>query len=83
MEYMEYKHSDLQASNRIEEALYGAVGTSDCHKVGIWGGCGLECWVYQDGRCTESEELLENNCETDEDRENHRMLYPKKEGGNT
>lgn len=63
-------------SNRIEEALYGRVGTSDCHKVGIMGGCGLDCWVYNDGRCTEPDEMT---FETEEDRENHERLYGKED----
>ncbi len=50
----------LKFSNRFEEAMYGAVGTSDCHKVGIWGGCGVDCWVYQEGRCPEPDEIKED-----------------------
>lgn len=46
--------------NLLEEALYGMVGTSDCHKVGIWGGCGVDCWVYQEGRCPEPDEIKED-----------------------
>ncbi|WP_214630008.1 hypothetical protein [Paenibacillus agaridevorans] len=65
---------DLKVSNRIEEAMYGAVGTSDCHKVGIWGGCGLDCWVYNEGRCPEPDEML-GIIETDEDKEHHKKLY--------
>lgn len=47
------------ASNRIEEALFGRVGVPDCYKVGMWGGCGVDCWVYQDGRCPEPDEIAE------------------------
>jgi hypothetical protein len=65
---------ERELSNRFEEALYGRVGTSDCHKVGIWGGCGLDCWVYQDGRCPEPDEMT---FETEEDRMHHEQLYPK------
>lgn len=31
--------------NRVEESLYGMVGTTDIHKVGMMGGCGIDCWV--------------------------------------
>ncbi|WP_042165563.1 BC1872 family protein [Paenibacillus gorillae] len=65
--------------NHLEEAMYGIVGTTDCHKVGIWGGCGLDCWVYLERRCPEPVEILENKVETDEDRELHERLY----GGGT
>ncbi|MGM0837738.1 MAG: hypothetical protein ACQEV7_16405 [Bacillota bacterium] len=43
----------------IEEQLYGAIGTDDCHKVGIMGGCGVSCWVYKEGRCPIPEEITE------------------------
>lgn len=62
----------LADSNRFEEQFYGAIGTSDCHKVGITGGCGLECHVYLDGKCGEPDEM---KLETDEDRELHKELY--------
>lgn len=51
--------TDIPVHIRIEEGLYGAVGTSDCHKVGIMGGCGPDCWVYQDGRCPIPDEIKE------------------------
>ena len=44
---------------RIEEALFGRVGTDDCHKVGIMGGCGSKCWVYKESRCPEPEGIEE------------------------
>lgn len=51
------------------------VGTSDCHKVGIMGGCGLGCWVYQQGRCPEPDEMT---FQTIEDEENHKTIYGTK-----
>lgn len=66
-------------SNRLEEGLFGRVGTSDCHKVGIMGGCGLDCWVYQEGRCGEPDEMTDR-FETDDDAENHYRLYRREEG---
>lgn len=64
-----------EEENRIfEEKLYGAVGTDDCHKVGIMGGCGLECCVYQEGRCPVPAELADE-IETEEEKEEHEELY--------
>lgn len=65
---------ERRETNRIEEALYGAIGTSDCHKVGIWGGCGLECWVYIEGRCPEPDEMLPR-IEDESDLDFHHSLY--------
>lgn len=33
-------------------------GTDECFNVGISGGCGLSCYVYQEGRCPIPEEML-------------------------
>lgn len=76
---MKLRHSeviDLNAkeSRIFEEKIYGAIGTSDCHKVGIMGGCGLDCWVYQKGKCPVPDEMI-SRFETEEDRENHSELY--------
>lgn len=38
------------------------------------GGCGLECFVYLEGRCTEPDEMIER-LETQEDKEVHERLY--------
>lgn len=64
----EYSEPD----NRIEEALYGRVGTTDCHKVGIMGGCGLNCFVYREGRCEVPEEM---GLEHSDDIDFHNSLY--------
>ncbi|WP_429842756.1 hypothetical protein [Brevibacillus sp. FIR094] len=61
--------------NHLEEAFYGMVDTTDCHKVGIMGGCGIDCWVYQRGRCPEPDEMV---LETEEDKQNHKRLYLSK-----
>ena len=52
------------------------VGTSECFNVGISGGCGLDCFVYQKGECTEPEEFLDNKKLTTEEIETHHDLYP-------
>lgn len=59
---------------KFEEAMYGAVGTSECHQIGISGGCGLECSVYLEGRCEEHEEMLPH-IETEEDKQEYKELY--------
>ena len=70
--------NDIPFHIRFEEAMYGAVGTSDCHQVGIMGGCGLDCWVYQDGRCGEPDEVIEGI--TDQETiDEHYKMYKKEE----
>lgn len=54
------------------------VGTDDCFNVGISGGCGTQCFVYQEGRCTEPDEMLPGL--TEEELKIHFELYPKKDG---
>lgn len=71
---MEDDRFDFEISVRVEESAYGKLGTDDCHQVGIWGGCGLNCWVYQEGRCKEPDEMIPR-FETEEDREFHMNLY--------
>lgn len=34
------------------------VGTSGCFNVGISGGCGKDCYVYQSGKCPEPDEIV-------------------------
>lgn len=68
-------NDDFRSSVKIEEALFGAIGTSDCHKVGIMGGCGLDCLVYREGKCPEPDEMVDR-FECDEDKNNHDLLYP-------
>ena len=34
------------------------VGTSECFNVGISGGCGVDCFVYQKGECDEPQEMI-------------------------
>ena len=60
------------------------VGTSDCFNVGISGGCGPECFVYQDGRCKIADELIdiENISKynmTAYQIHEHYQIYPEKE----
>lgn len=38
-------------ANALYRSGYYPAGVSDCFSVGISGGCGVHCWVYQEGRC--------------------------------
>lgn len=55
------------------------VGLDGCFTVGISGGCGVNCFVYQDGECTEPEEFIENKYKemTDEEIKQFKELYPQ------
>ena len=35
------------------------VGTSNCFNVGISGGCGPKCFIYQTGECEVADEMVE------------------------
>lgn len=50
---------DTKLSIHIQESLYGSLSGDDCHRVGIMGGCGVDCWVYQEGRCPVPGEIEE------------------------
>jgi len=54
------------------------VGTSGCFNVGISGGCGPECFVYQNGECDVPEEMVEHigTKYIDWTIEQHREIYP-------
>lgn len=69
-------NNERKLSVNLEESFYGAIGTDDCHKVGIMGGCGLECWVYLEGRCEVANEMI-NRLVTQEDKELHNEMYRK------
>jgi len=52
--------------NEIESVQHGnalaatgnyPIGTDGCFNVGISGGCGPDCYVYQAGDCTEPDEI--------------------------
>ncbi len=60
------------------------VGTSECFNVGISGGCGIACFVYQKGECDCGDEMVEQLEEggkyvgEDWSLKEHYELYPKK-----
>jgi hypothetical protein len=71
------EESDKMA-NILATGNYPA-GLDGCFTVGISGGCGVNCFVYQDGECTEPEEFIENKYKkmTDEEIKQFKELYPQ------
>lgn len=47
------EEESLAHGNALARSGNYPVGTSECFNVGISGGCGPECFVYQKGKCTE------------------------------
>ena len=43
----------LQHGNALANTGNYPVGTTECFNVGISGGCGVDCFVYQKGECPE------------------------------
>jgi methyl-accepting chemotaxis protein len=54
-------------------------GLDGCFTVGISGGCGTKCFVYQDGECKEPEEFIEAKYKemTIEEIKEFKDLYPQ------
>lgn len=44
--------------NALAATGHYPVGTSECFNVGISGGCGPDCFVYQKGECGEPQEMI-------------------------
>lgn len=66
----------LQHGNALAASGNYPVGTSGCFNVGISGGCGPDCFVYLDGECDVSGEMIER-LEGQEETDRHYMLYPE------
>jgi hypothetical protein len=49
----------LQHGNALAASCNYPVGTSGCFNVGISGGCGIDCFVYQGGECEVPGEMVE------------------------
>lgn len=47
----------LQHGNALANTGNYPVGTDGCFNVGISGGCGPDCYVYQNGDCPEPNEI--------------------------
>jgi hypothetical protein len=61
-------------ANALHSSGHYPAGLDGCFTVGQSGGCGLECWVYQEGKCEVADEMVER-FETVEDVETHNELY--------
>ena len=57
----------LQHGNFLADSGNYPVGTSACFNIGISGGCGIECFEFQRGRCKEPVEGFYNWEMTDEE----------------
>lgn len=47
----------VQHGNALANTGNYPVGTSACFNVGISGGCGPDCFVYENGECPEPQEI--------------------------
>jgi hypothetical protein len=68
------KEESHQYGNALASSGNYPVGLSGCFTVGISGGCGLECYVYQNGECENYAEMI-NKLETEDDRLEYEELY--------
>ena len=57
------KQESEQYANALSDSGYYPKGLGGCFTVGISGGCGTECWVYQEGKCGIADEVLERALE--------------------
>lgn len=73
----------VSPSNKDESRQYGnalsnsgnyPVGLTGCFTVGIAGGCGLECYVYQNGECENHSEMLDR-LKTEDEIVKYKELY--------
>lgn len=53
------EEESLQYGNALANSGNYPVGLSGCFCVGISGGCGVECYVFQNGECENTDEVLE------------------------
>lgn len=72
------EESAVKYANRLYATGYYPAGLDSCFCVGISGGCGLECFVYQNGECRNPDELYDNciNKDSEEEKE-HFEMYPE------
>lgn len=70
------EEESYQYGNALANSGNYPVGLSGCFTVGISGGCGLECYVYQNGECKEHTEMIDR-LETEDDKEEYEELYGK------
>ena len=48
-----------QYANALSDSGYYPKGLNGCFTVGISGGCGVDCWVYQEKNCPNLAEIEE------------------------
>jgi hypothetical protein len=65
-----------QYGNALASSGNYPVGLSGCFTVGISGGCGLECYVYQNGECECPAEMIDR-LDTEDDVKEYEELYGK------
>lgn len=70
------KKEALQHGNALAASGNYPVGTSECFNVGISGGCGLDCYIYREGRCESSSEMI-SELKGQDQLEQHYELYPQ------
>lgn len=63
-----------QYGNALASSGNYPVGLSGCFTVGISGGCGLECYVYQNGECENHAEMVDRLV-TEDDKLEYEELY--------
>ncbi|CAI3545695.1 hypothetical protein [Clostridium neonatale] len=63
-----------QYGNALANSGIYPVGLSGCFTVGVSGGCGLECYVYQNGECENHAEMIDM-LKTEEDVVEYEELY--------
>jgi hypothetical protein len=61
-------------ANALYSSGYYPAGLDGCFTVGISGGCGLDCWVYQEGKCKNAGEF-EDELQDKDDIDLHNELY--------
>jgi hypothetical protein len=48
-----------QYANALSASGFYPQGVNGCFTVGISGGCGVDCWIYQEGNCQNPGEIEE------------------------
>jgi len=71
------ERESLQHGNALAKSGNYPLGTSECFNVGISGGCGLDCFVYQKGECGVPHEITV--FDNEDQRADHFEMYPLSE----
>lgn len=68
------ERESIDYGNALCDIGHYPAGLDGCFTVGISGGCGTKCFVYQDGKCDVPEEMIER-LKTVEEKEESKSLY--------